>query len=128
MDSVTIRGNIVREPKFGNTKTGRQYARFTVASSRKYIANGEERENAAYISCIAWGAMAEGMGSDASIHKGSMVLIEGHIATGSYEKNGGKTYTTTVVADFIGSAVTNGSQGNKSFGDMGKDTDEDIPF
>lgn len=32
---------------------------------------------------------------------GSLLHIEGHIATGSYEKNGKKMYTTDIIADKI---------------------------
>lgn len=34
-------------------------------------------------------------------HKGDMVLIEGHITTGSYEKDGKRIYTTEVTCDRV---------------------------
>ncbi|MBQ7545042.1 MAG: single-stranded DNA-binding protein [Synergistaceae bacterium] len=95
-----IAGNLTRDPDLRYTVNKKAYARFTVAVSSTWKnANGEVQENTDYINVVAWGAMAETCGK--YLKKGSPVLIEGRIKTGSYDaKDGsGKRYTTEIYAD-----------------------------
>lgn len=50
-----------------------------------------------FINIVVYGKQAENFCNFK--HKGDMVLIEGHITTGSYEKDGRKIYTTEVTVD-----------------------------
>ena len=68
-------------------------ARFTLAVDR--IAKKDEAD---FISCVAFGKPAETIGKYCG--KGRRVLVEGRIQTGSYtNKDGGKVYTTDVVVE-----------------------------
>ena len=92
-----IAGNLTRDPEVRYTVNKRAYARFTVAVNNRYKdANGEYQESADYINVVAWGNWAETCGK--YLKKGSPVLIEGRIQTGSYDaKDGsGKRYTTEI--------------------------------
>ena len=91
-----IAGNLTRDPEVRYTVNKRAYARFTVAVNNRYKdANGEYQDSTDYISVVAWGATAETCGK--YLKKGSPVLIEGRIRTGSYDaKDGSKRYTTEV--------------------------------
>lgn len=92
-----IAGNLTRDPEVRYTVNKRAYARFTVAVNSRYKdANGEYQESADYINVVAWGNWAETCGK--YLKKGSPVLIEGRIQTGSYDaKDGsGKRYTTEI--------------------------------
>ena len=94
-----IAGNLTRDPEVRYTVNKRAYARFTVAVNNRYKdANGEFQDSTDYISVVAWGATAETCGK--YLKKGSPVLIEGRIRTGSYDaKDGTKRYTTDISVD-----------------------------
>ena len=95
-----IAGNLARDPDVRHTVNKRTYARFTVAVNNRYKdANGEYKDSADYITVVAWNNNAETAGK--YLKKGSPVLIEGRIRTGSYDaKDGsGKRYTTEIYVD-----------------------------
>ena len=93
---VIIAGNLARDPDIRRTLNKKTFARFTVVVNSRYKDNnGEYQETADYISVVAWGAWAETC--EKYLKKGSPVLVEGSIRTGSYEaKDGSKRYTTDV--------------------------------
>ena len=95
-----IAGNLARDPDVRHTVNKITYARFTVAVNSRYRdSNGEYQETADYISVVAWRNLAEI--AEKYLKKGSPVLIEGRIRTGSYDaKDGsGKRYTTEIYVD-----------------------------
>lgn len=95
-----IAGNLTRDPELRYTVNKRAYARMGVAVNYRYKnASGEYQEGTDYINVIAWGTLAETCGK--YLKKGSPVLFEGRIRTGSYDaKDGsGKRYTTEIWAD-----------------------------
>ena len=95
-----IAGNLARDPDVRRTVNKKAYARFTVAVNNRYKdANGEYQDTADYIAVVAWGNLAEI--AEKYLKKGSPVLIEGRIRTGSYDaKDGsGKRYTTEIYVD-----------------------------
>ncbi len=94
---VIIAGNLTQDPEVRYTVNKKAYARFTVAVNNRYRdANGEYKDTADYITVVAWNNNAETVGK--YLKKGSPVLLEGSLRTGSYEaKDGsGKRYTTEV--------------------------------
>ncbi len=110
-----IAGNLTRDPEVRYTVNKRAYARFTVAVNYSYKdANGEYKDAADYINVVSWGSNAEVAGK--YLKKGSPVLIEGRIRTGSYDaKDGtGKRYTTEILVDtllMLGSRENNSDSG-----------------
>lgn len=101
MNSVQILGNVVREPELKATRTGKAVARITVAVSRNYTTqSGEKKELTDFINVIAWGKLAEAVGSQ--LHKGTRVFAEGRYSTRSYEaQDGSRRYITEVVAHLV---------------------------
>lgn len=97
MNKVILMGNLARdiELRQGNTTTGK------TAIAVKRIKDGTD-----FINIVAFGVTAETMAKYLS--KGSQVLIEGRIQTGSYtNKDGIKVNTTDVIVErfeFCGSA------------------------
>lgn len=97
-----IAGNLTRDPELRYTVNKKAYARFTVAVNNRWRnANGEMQDSTDYISVVAWNNTAENVGK--YLKKGSPVLIEGRIRTGSYDaKDGsGKRYTTEIWVDSL---------------------------
>ncbi|MBQ7192829.1 MAG: single-stranded DNA-binding protein, partial [Synergistaceae bacterium] len=95
-----IAGNLTKDPDLRYTVNKRAYARFSVAVNYRYKGeNGEYQDGTDYINVVAWGTLGETCGK--YLKKGSPVLIEGKIRTGSYEARdgSGKRYTTEIMAD-----------------------------
>ena len=101
MNTVQILGNLTREPELKATRTGKAVARITVAVNRRYTTqSGETKELTDFINVIAWGKLAEAVGSQ--LHKGTRVFAEGRYSTRSYEaQDGPRRYITEVVANMI---------------------------
>ena len=92
MNKTISAGNLTDDPKISQTQSGKKVARFTMALNR--IGEGAD-----FPSFVAWEKNADIL--EKWCHKGTKLLIEGHIQTGSYECKNGKVYTTDIVADRI---------------------------
>ena len=90
MNKTITMGRLTDEPKVSQTQSGKKVAKFNMAVDR--IGEGTD-----YPSFIAWEKRAEFI--ENYCHKGTKLLIEGHIQTGSYEKDGKKVYTTDIVVE-----------------------------
>lgn len=129
MNTVQILGNLARDPELRFTKTGRAVATFTVAATNTYIdsATNETKEQTAFINCVAWGKTGEAVGN---LRKGNRCFVEGRLQTRSYETaDGQKRYVTEVVANFVGTSLTNDDATYSNFDSFeNNNTDENIPF
>lgn len=129
MNTVQILGNLARDPEVRYTQSGRAVATFTVAASNTYIdsATNETKEQTAFINCVAWGKLAESIGN---LRKGNRAFVEGRLQTRSYEtQDGQKRYVTEVVANFVGTSLTNDETTSSNFDSFeNNNTDENVPF
>lgn len=98
MNKVTLIGRITKDVECKYTQAGTAVARFTVALDRGKDKDGNDR-GADFPSCIAFGRTAENLEKFSG--KGLRVAIDGHVQTGSYEKDGGKVYTTDIICDKV---------------------------
>ena len=98
MNKVILKGTITRDIDLRYTKSDVAVARFTVATKRT-TANKDGKYESDFINCVAYQHNAEMINKYFS--KGNGVLVEGHIQTGSYEKDGKKVYTTDVVVERV---------------------------
>lgn len=124
MNNVILIGRITKdlEPKY--SQSGTAVLKFNVAVDR--IKKGE----ADFPSIIAFGKTAEFLTNYSG--KGKLIAIQGHIQTGSYDKDGHKVYTTDVIADKVkplewgdsGQAERTATEQNEFF----PVEDDDIPF
>lgn len=123
MNKVFITGRLTKDVLL--TQSGETaIARFTTAVDRV-------KEGADFISCVAFGKTAETISK--YMAKGSKIIAEGHIQTGSYEKDGQKVYTTDVIVDRFefGSYKaedTSASVDGNGFMNIPEGIDEDLPF
>lgn len=128
MNTVQIMGNLARDPEVRYTKSGKAVATFTVAASNTYIdSNNETKEQTAFVNCVAWGKTGEAVGN---LRKGNRCFVEGRLQTRSYENaDGQKKYVTEVVANFVGTSLTNDETTSSNFdGFENNNTDENVPF
>lgn len=91
-------GALTKAVEVRYTKNELKVANFTLAINRE-VKNNEGKYDADFISCVAYGNLADLVSK--YLDKGSRILVEGHIQTGSYEKDGKKTYTTDVVVEKV---------------------------
>ena len=92
-------GRLTAKPELRYNSANIGYTRFNLAVNRAYTNEDGERE-ADFISCVGWRKTAELLCEH--FDKGSQIGIEGHIQTGSYEKeNGDKVYTTDIIVDNV---------------------------
>lgn len=94
MNKSILTGRLTKDIDFRTAQSGTSIARFTLAVDRRRKDDGAD-----FISCVAFGKTADLM--DKYVSKGQKVGIIGHIQTGSYEKDGRKTYTTDIIVDEV---------------------------
>lgn len=101
INKVILIGNITRDPLIKTTEGGKKMAMFTTATNRYYkTSDGENRSEAEFHNCVAWGALAERV--EQFLTKGKLVYIEGRLKTRVIEKDDGeKNFKTEVVVGNI---------------------------
>lgn len=115
MNKVILMGRLTREPdvRWMQGQDQKATARFTLAVDRRGKQE-ENRQNADFISCVAFGRLAEF--AEKYLTKGTKIVLVGRLATGSYtNRDGIRVYTTDVIADeieFAESKATAGSSQN----------------
>ena len=98
MNKVILMGRLTRDPevRYSAGENALAIARYTLAVDRRFRRDGEA--NADFINCVAFGRNGEF--AEKYLHKGTKILAEGRIQTGSYtNKDGVKVYTTEVVVE-----------------------------
>lgn len=124
MNSVIISGRLTKDPNISYTQSQMAIARFNLAVSRGKDKEGNEQTD--FPSCVAFGKTAELI--EKYVSKGSKVLVQGRIQTGSYEKDGRKVYTTDVAVDRIEFLDSKGSKTEDKPVKAEQGTIEDFPF
>lgn len=106
LNSVILQGRLCADPDVRYTQDQKIVARFRIAVNR--FGN----EKADFISCVAFSKTAELV--EKYFKKGSEILVNGRLQTGSYTKEDGtKVYTTDVIVNeinFCGTKSDNNSE------------------
>ena len=94
-NNVNLSGNLVRdiEVKVMEGESSKHVANFAVAVQR----TRSKEDTADFINCVAWGQVADYLGSYGK--KGKRIELEGQLHTRSYEKDDKKIYITEVYVD-----------------------------
>ena len=131
-NSITLVGNLTKDPELRFTTGGRGVASFGLAVSRRYQVNNEWQEQTSFFNVVAWGSLGEN--AAASLTKGTRVVVTGRLEQRTYEtKEGEKRNVVEVIADEIGPSLrwaqaqiervardnTNGGGGNYGGGSSG---------
>jgi single-strand DNA-binding protein len=103
--TLTVVGNITKDPELRYTATGRGVASFGIAVNRRYQVNGEWQEQVSFFNVVAWGDLGENVA--ASVTKGNRIIVTGRLEQRSYETKdtGEKRSITEIVADEIGPSL-----------------------
>lgn len=127
MNKVFLFGNLGKDPEVRFTGTGTAVCKFPLATTKKYVKDGEKQEQTEWFNVVVWGNQGENCGK--YLTKGRQALVEGEIRTRSYDdKDGNKKYITEIHANnvtFIGGGNGGGAQEDHAEGTAG---DEDIPL
>jgi len=92
MSTLTIAGNLTRDPELRNVSGGRTVVSFSVAENRRWAdKSGATQEAVTYLDVTAWGPMAEHIAT--SLHTGDRVLVTGRLEQRSWEGSDGARHT-----------------------------------
>lgn len=91
MNSLTIIGNLVRDPELRTTQSGVSVCTFTVAVNKRQ----KGQEQADFFRVTAWRELGENCAK--WLIKGRKVAVEGPVSVSTYTGNDGKTYANLEV-------------------------------
>lgn len=100
LNSVTLLGNLTRDPELRYTPQGTAVTTFGLAVNRRYSQEGQAREEVCFIDIVAFGRQAETV--DEYLTKGNLALVEGRLQWRSWETpEGQKRSKHEVVANNV---------------------------
>ena len=103
-NTVTLVGNVTRDPEIRFTTGGRGVASFGLAVNRRYQSNGEWQEQTSFFNVVAWGTLGENVA--ACITKGTRLVVYGRLEQRSWEtQEGDKRSVVEVIADELGPSL-----------------------
>lgn len=108
MNSVTVVGNLTKDPELFYSKNDKAYCKFTIAE------NDFRREETMFMNCVAFGVQAENY--DEYLRKGDMVTAIGRLVPNVYEDDYGdeQRYKSMVVNDLKFPSNNNNRKKKKS--------------
>jgi single-strand DNA-binding protein len=102
--TVTVVGNLTRDPELRFTQGGRAICTLGLAVSRRYQVNNEWQEQTSFFNAVAWAQLGEN--AAASLTKGMRVMVTGRLEQRSYDTSEGeKRSVVEIVADEIGPSL-----------------------
>ena len=130
LNKIEYQGRLTRDIELKKTSSDIAYCEFTIAWSEKY----KEVETKCFLRCKAWRNTAEMLSK--YFRKGKEVLIEGHMLTEEWEKDGEKQSRTICQIDRVhfcgkkedsdnGSATAPADEG---FMTVSEEIDKELPF
>ncbi len=105
-NTVTLVGNVTRDPELRYTPSGQAVATFGLAVNRRWQnrQTNDWEEQTSFFDVKCWAQMAENVGE--SVQKGARVVVSGRLEQRSWENdNGDKRSKVEVVADEIGPSL-----------------------
>jgi single-strand DNA-binding protein len=105
-NTVTLVGNLTRDPELRYTPSGQPIANVGIAVNRVWNdrSTNERKEQTSFFNVTAWGTLGENVAH--SLQKGARVIVNGRIEQRSYETQDGEKRTVVdVIADEIGPSL-----------------------
>jgi single-strand DNA-binding protein len=105
-NSITLVGNLTRDPELRFTAGGRAKTAFGLAVNRRWMDRNtnEWQEQTSFFNIVCWGDLAENV--QESLAKGSRAMVSGRLEQRSWEtENGDKRSVVEVVADEVGPSL-----------------------
>lgn len=124
LNIITVQGRLCADPELRSTQAGKKVASFTLAVDRDF-----QRDEADFITCVAWEKKAEFVSQYFS--KGQMALVSGRLQIRQWtDKEGGKRTSAEIVANdihFCGPKPDSGRADPPQFQDV-QEEDGELPF
>lgn len=101
-NTVTVIGNLTRDPELRFTPSGQAVASFGLAVNRRWQdrASGEWNEQTSFFDVKCWSQMAENVGE--SLSRGARVVVSGRLEQRSWEtEQGDRRSKVEIVADEV---------------------------
>ena len=137
MNQVNLLGRLTKDPELKYGASGTAFCKFTLAVNRAF-----KKDEVDFINCTAFGKAAETIAE--YVRKGDQFAIGGRLQVDTYESNGEKKYSTSVMVDgftFISKAKGEGNSnagspkqekekpaGNKGTPNVDFEDDDEFPF
>ena len=105
-NTVTVVGNITRDPEMRYTAGGAANCTFGVAVNRRWMnrQTNEWEERTSFFNVVCWREMAENVSQ--SLAKGARVVVTGRLEQRSWEtENGEKRSVVEIAADEVGPSL-----------------------
>ena len=105
-NSVTIIGNVTRDPELRFTASGQATATFGMAVNRRWMnrQTNEWQEAVSFLNVVCWRELAENAAE--TLHKGTRVIVTGRLEQRSWEtQDGEKKSIVEIVADEVGPSL-----------------------
>lgn len=103
-NSITLIGNVTRDPELRYTQGGRTVAGFGLAVNRRFQVDGEWQETTSFFDVAVWGDLGENTAK--TVEKGHRVIVIGRVEQRSWDTEGGERRSKhEVVADEIGPSL-----------------------
>jgi single-strand DNA-binding protein len=106
LNSITVVGNITRDPEMRFTPSGVSKVTFGVACNRSWQnrQTNEWEEQTSFFNVVCWRELADNVG--ASLKKGTRVVVTGRLEQRSWEtEQGEKRSVVEIVADEVGPSL-----------------------
>lgn len=97
LNKVQLIGFLGADPEVRYAQEQEAVTRVRIATSETWKKNGEKHEKTEWHNVVFFGKLAEIVGEH--LKKGSLVYVEGHLQTRSWEKDGENRYTTEIIAE-----------------------------
>ena len=105
-NTVTVVGNVTRDPEMRYTAGGAANCTFGIAVNRRWMnrQTNEWEERTSFFNVVCWREMAENVSE--SLAKGSRVIVTGRLEQRSWEtENGEKRSVVEIAADEVGPSL-----------------------
>ena len=116
MNTVTIAGNLTRDPELRFLDGGAATASFSVAVSRRWFDKNSNdwTEATSFFDVVAWRTLADNVAEN--LKKGDRVIVTGRLEQRSWEKDGEKRSKVELVADEVGKSIKFADKGSRPAG------------
>ena len=105
MNTVTIAGNLTRDPELRFLDGGAATAGFGIAVSRRWFdkTKNDWNEVTSFFDVVCWRTLADNVAE--TLKKGDRVIVTGRLEQRSWEKDGEKRSKVEIVADEVASSL-----------------------
>ena len=110
INTVTVSGNLTREPELRNLPSGQSVCQLRIAHNDRYKdSSGQWADRPAYFDVTIWSGLGEWMGRN--LVKGQKVVVSGRLKWREWGEEGNKRQAVEISADSVVPVVRDGSGG-----------------